>query len=134
MVSSRLPRGAGMCWNFWTLIRSRDTYRVTRIFQSLEQMDMVFYHVIYRCQRIQIQVIPYFIVHMSVNFAPHYQHFLNFIRVLTSFAIVLEFLIGFRNSSGLYMHKKCDFRNAKLTSRISTLSGKQIFFLSSGKI
>ena len=47
-------------------------------------------------------------------------------RVLTSFAIVLEFLIGFRNSFGLLMHKECDFRNAEPTSRISSLSEKQI--------
>ena len=64
---------------------------------------------------------------MSVKLAPHYQHFSNFMRVLTSFTIILEFLIGFRNSSGLLMHKKCDFRNAELPSRISTLSKKQIF-------
>ena len=64
---------------------------------------------------------------LPVKLAPHYQHFSNFMRVLTSFAIVLEFLIGFRNSSRLAMLRKCDFRNAELTSRISTLSEKQIF-------
>ena len=37
------------------------------------------------------------------------------LRVLASFWIVLEFLIYFRNSSGLLMHKICDFRNAELT-------------------
>ena len=71
---------------------------------------------------------------MSVKLAPHYQHFSNFMRVLTSFAIVIEILIGFSNSSGLLMHKICDFRNMEITSRIFTLSEKQIFFLSSGKI
>ena len=54
--------------------------------------------------------------------------FCNFMRILTSFAIVLEFLIGFRKSSGLLMHKKCYFRNTELTSRISTLSEKQFLF------
>ena len=65
---------------------------------------------------------------MSVQLAPHYQHFLNFTRVLTLFTIDLEFLIGFKNSSSLLMHKKFDFRNAELTLSISTLLEKQIFF------
>ena len=64
---------------------------------------------------------------ISAKLAPHYQHFSNFIRVLTSFVIVLEFLIGLRKISCLLMHKICDFWNLKLTSRISTLSEK-IFF------
>ena len=64
---------------------------------------------------------------MSVKLAPQYQHFLNFMRVLTLFAIVVEFLIGLDKSSGFLMNKKCDFRNAEITSRISTLSEKQIF-------
>ena len=64
---------------------------------------------------------------MSVKFVPHYKHFSNLMRVLTLFVLVLEFLIGFRKSSGLLMHKICDFRNAELTSRISTISEKQIF-------
>ena len=71
---------------------------------------------------------------VSVKLAPHYPHFWTFMRVLTSFAIVLEFLICFRNSSSLLMYKKCDFQNAELTSRISTLSEKQKFSPSSGKI
>ena len=58
---------------------------------------------------------------ISVKLAPHYKHFMNFMGVLTSFAIVLEFLIGFRNSSGLLMHKECDVRNAELTSRTYTV-------------
>ena len=46
---------------------------------------------------------------ISVKLAPHFQHFSSLMRVLTSFAIVLEFLIGFRNSSGLLMHKNAIF-------------------------
>ena len=64
---------------------------------------------------------------MSMNLSSHYRHFSNFMRVLTSFAIVIEFLIGFRNSSGLLMQKICDFRNAELTSRIFILSEKNFF-------
>ena len=37
---------------------------------------------------------------MSVKLAPHYRHFSNSMKVLTSFAIFLEFLTVFRNSSG----------------------------------
>ena len=55
-------------------------------------------------------------------------------KVLTSFSIIIELLIGFRNSSGPLMHKEYDFQNAELTSRISTLSEKQIFFPSSRNI
>ena len=78
----------------------------------------------------------YFVIfQISVKLAPYNQHFSNFMRVLVSFAIVPEFLIGFRNSSGVLMHKITDFRNAELTSRISsTLSEKQVFFPSSVKI
>ena len=51
---------------------------------------------------------------MSVELAPHYQHFWNIMRVLTSFAIVLEFLIGFRNSSGLQCIKNAIFEMRSL--------------------
>ena len=70
---------------------------------------------------------------MSVKLAPHYQHFSNFMRVLTSFAIFLEFMIRFSNSSSFLMDKICDLRNAELTSGFSTLSEKQIFFRDLGR-
>ena len=38
-----------------------------------------------------------------------YQNFSNFMRALTSFVTVLEFLIGVEKFSGLLMHKKCDY-------------------------
>ena len=55
---------------------------------------------------------------MPVKLAPHYQHFSNFMRVLTSFAIFLELLTGFRNRSVLLIHKTCNFRNSELISHI----------------
>ena len=68
---------------------------------NCKQILYLLYHIIFQ-------------VFMSVKLVSHYQHFSNFMRILTSFAIVLEFLIGFKNSSGLLMHKIWDFRIAKI--------------------
>ena len=48
---------------------------------------------------------------MSVKLIPHYQHCSIFMRVSTSFATVLEFLIGVKKFSGLLIHKNAITEN-----------------------
>ena len=58
-------------------------------------------------------------------------HFNDACEVDSTLSTFFEFYVSsdfICNSSGLLMHKICDFRNAKLTSRIFTLLETRIFF------